>query len=170
MAGKTTYTDEVAKVICDRIIQGESVRSICDDGEMPNISTVFKWLAEQEGFSDQYEKATAFRSVHMAEEILDICDDTSNDDIDIDLGEGVTSSRANSEHIARSRLRVDTRKWLMSKLQPKKYGDKIHHAGEDGGPIKHDITTHVGLPATDALFTEIAANRENSTSEEPEQD
>lgn len=68
----------------------------------------------------------------MAEEILEIADDGSQDTEEIEISEGVTSTRTNAEVIQRSRLRVDTRKWLMSKLAPKKYGDKLglEHSGE----------------------------------------
>ena len=77
------------------------------------------------------------RSEAMFEDILEIADDTSRDTIDTENGE-----KANSEWISRSRLRVDARKWMLSKMMPKKYGDKITQelGGIDGAPIE---TSHI---------------------------
>ena len=76
------------------------------------------------------------RAHHWADEILDICDDGSNDWIERQNKDGSTYETVNSEVINRSRLRVDTRKWLLSKLMPKKYGDKIIHAGDQENPLQ----------------------------------
>jgi hypothetical protein len=79
------------------------------------------WLSKNLEFREQYERAKREGAEAWAEEILDISDDGSNDFyIDEDGTEKV-----NHENIQRSRLRVDSRKWLMSKLLPKKYGDKV---------------------------------------------
>ncbi len=48
--------------------------------------------------------------------------------------DGSTIRLVDHEHIQRSRLRVDARKWLMSKMAPKKYGEKLQHTGDGGGP------------------------------------
>lgn len=110
------------------------MRSICSDDDMPDKSTVFRWLAIHEAFRDQYARACDARTDAMAEEILEISDDSS-DDLIIDPESG--RERMNAEFVARARLRVDSRKWLMSKMAPKKYGDKItqEHQGPDGGPL-----------------------------------
>jgi hypothetical protein len=113
------YTQELATKITSRMCQGESLRSICRDADMPAISTVMLWVAEdREGFSEQYAKGCEARAHYWADEILDIADDGSNDYMERN---GVEMQ--NSEAIARSRLRVDTRKWLLSKMLPK-YSDK----------------------------------------------
>jgi hypothetical protein len=120
------YTAELAAFICERISFGESVRKICDDPDMPAASSIFKWLIEHKEFSEQYARAREAQMDAMVEEIIHIADDTSNDTIETEKG-----SYANNEWINRSRVRIDTRKWLMSKLAPKKYGDKldIEHSG-----------------------------------------
>lgn len=114
MTGRPTdYNDEVAAHICSEISSGRSLRSICDDEGMPNKSTVFKWLAKHLSFNDQYTKAQEERTSAFAEEIVEISDELTGD-------------------TQRDRLRVDTRKWLMSKMAPKRYGDKVEtvHSGE----------------------------------------
>ena len=87
-----------------------------------------RWLDEKKDFQEQYARARQRQAEYWAEQIVDIADDSSADTITNERGTEV----ANSEWINRSRLRVDTRKWLMSKLLPKKYGDKIDvaHTGD----------------------------------------
>lgn len=96
---------------------------------MPAQSTVFKWLSEQSAFSEQYVRAREAQADKLADEILSIADDGTNDTYKTDDGEGV-----NHDVIARSRLRVDARKWLASKMAPKKYGDKMAIGGADDLP------------------------------------
>lgn len=138
VGAESTYTEELAEAICLRIACGESLRSICLDTDMPSKSTVLLWVArDREGFSDQYEAACMARAHHWADELLDIADDGSNDFMDKIGKDGVGVEALNSEHIQRSRLRVDSRKWLLSKMLPK-FADKQHHelTGKDGQPIK----------------------------------
>lgn len=135
MARPSSFTQETADAICLRLTEGESLRGICRDEEMPAASTVFKWLADRKEFSEQYARAREAQADHMAEEILQIADDGSNDTYQTENGEAV-----NHDVIARSRLRVDARKWLAAKMAPKKYGDKVttELTGKDGGAIKTD--------------------------------
>lgn len=116
------YTQEKGDEICADLAMGMSLRSVCLKDNRPAISTVFRWLRTYPEFRKQYEEAKQESADAMAEEVLDIADDGTNDFILKDNGEGTT---VNSEHIQRSRLRVDTRKWLMAKMKPKKYGDKL---------------------------------------------
>lgn len=117
----TTYSDELAAEICSRMSEGESLRKICASEGMPAASTVFKWVHENEQFSKQYAKSRSIQMEHMAEDLIEIADDTQNDKYLDDNG----NERTNNEAVNRSRLRVDTRKWLMSKMAPKKYGEKL---------------------------------------------
>ena len=121
----TTYTQELADSICEELALGYSIRTVCKPEGMPAISTFFKWIRENEEFSKQYAKAKQEASDAMAEDILDIADDGTNDYIEREGKDGTTYEVVNSEVIARSRLRVDTRKFLMAKMKPKKYGEKI---------------------------------------------
>lgn len=92
---------------------------------MPGLSTVFKWLRENEKFSQQYAHAKAEASDALFDEIQDIADDGTNDWMEKRDAEGaVIGWQQNGEALQRSRLRVDTRKWMMSKMKPKKYGER----------------------------------------------
>lgn len=132
MARPSDYSDELAEKLCQRIAAGESVRRICMDADMPSQPTFYAWLAKHETFLKNYARAREDQADKMAEEILDIADDRYQD---ID-----EEGRVNQEAIQRARLRVDTRKWLMSKMAPKKYGDKLAVGGDpDAPPIQHNI-------------------------------
>lgn len=127
------YTADLAGEICARIADGQSLREVCRDEEMPAKSTVMLWLRDKEGFSDQYAQACEARADYWADEILEIADDATNDWMMRKSGDDEIEV-ANHEHVSRSKLRVDARKWLMSKMAPKKYGDKVttEHTGELG--------------------------------------
>ena len=125
MARPTIYSDELATTICARIASGESVRSICQDDDMPVKSTVMLWLidGEHQFFSDQYAKARQIQAETLADELFDIADDGTNDWMKRAGKDGEEAYILNGEAVARSRLRVDTRKWFLSKVLPK-FADK----------------------------------------------
>jgi len=135
MTGRpSSFTQETADTICERLALGESLRSICRDAAMPSQSMVFRWLSANQKFREQYAHAREVQADSWADDIIEIADDKSADEItDPESG----NSRFNSEFAARSRLRVDTRKWLMARMAPKKYGDKITQevTGADGAPL-----------------------------------
>jgi len=92
------------------------------------VITVFDWIHDNPEFAKQYARAKEEQADYLADEMLDIADDRSEDEIFIEADDasGKTAKRVcNKEFINRSRLRVDTRKWLASKLKPKKYGEKV---------------------------------------------
>ncbi len=126
------YTPELADKICLRLAQGESLKAICTDDEMPAATTVHQWVLEDKGadeqgkggFSNKYARARAIQAENMFDEILDIADDGTNDYMTITKGD-MTYNVEDHEVTNRSRLRVDSRKWYLSKVLPKKYGDKL---------------------------------------------
>lgn len=133
----TIYTDKLGEKICSRIASGESIRKIVKDDDMPASSTIFRWLLDEEykSFWEQYEKARNIQAELMFEEILDIADDGSNDWMEREYKDGGTFITQNPEVVGRSRLRVDTRKWYLSKVLPKKFGDKQIVTGDEDNPI-----------------------------------
>jgi hypothetical protein len=123
----TDYTKELVDEICSRLAMGESMRTVCKDDKMPALTTVFRWLREKPEFKSQYDLAKRESADAMSEEILDIADNGVNDWMETHYGKDgdEVGWRLNGEALGRSRLRVDTRKWYMSKIMPKKYGDKV---------------------------------------------
>lgn len=112
------FTQEIADIICERLADGESLRSICRDPEMPGTTAVCKWLIRIPAFAEQYARARELQADALFDENLDIADDGRNDWM---LRQGTLVP--NNEAVQRSRLRIDTRKWMAGKLRPKKYGD-----------------------------------------------
>lgn len=134
----SVFTQELADNICEIIASSsKSVRRICLDLEVP-YGTVLAWLSEghpnyKGSFAKQYARAKEMQADLLADEIIEIADDGSNDTYTDDEG----MERVDHDVIQRSRLRVDSRKWLAGKLRPKKYGDKmdITSDGEKIAPI-----------------------------------
>jgi hypothetical protein len=121
----TLYSQELADKICEQLAMGKSLRTACNEKGMPSIAVIFLWFRTNKEFLEQYARAKQESSDAMAEEILDISDDGTNDWMTIKNNRGKDIEVPNNEVLQRSRLRVDTRKWLMSKMKPKKYGDKM---------------------------------------------
>ena len=139
------FTDAIASEICDRLCAGESLRTIVRDDHMPASSTVFKWLAARPAFAEQYARAREVQADAIFEDILDIADNATNDWMERH-GEEDKGWVANGEHIQRSKLRVDARKWMAGKLAPKKYGEKtaVELSGKDGAPLTPVINVTIG--------------------------
>jgi hypothetical protein len=121
MGVPTKFTKEIADEICTLLISGDSLRTICKREGMPAKNTVLSWLNKNEDFQTQYTCARAKQADAIFDEMLDIADESVNDYIDIGDGKKVV----NQEAIQRARLRIDTRKWVLGKMKPKKYGDKV---------------------------------------------
>lgn len=137
----TLYSPEVTTRICTELMDGKSLRSICEADDLPECATIFNWLQKYPEFFEQYAQAREVQADLMADEICDIADDGSNDWMDRQSKDGETIRVVDHEHIQRSRLRVDARKWVASKLKPKKYGDRVSTeiSGVDGGPVQTKV-------------------------------
>lgn len=121
MAGRpSTFTEEIGARICQEMAEGKSFRAVCRTEGMPHASTVCRWLAQNATFREQYTRAREAMADAMFEELIEIADDSTRDFIETDKGPAF-----NSEHVQRSKLRVEARKWAVSKISPKKYGDKL---------------------------------------------
>ena len=124
MAYSKEQKEKIFSDIFQSIENGNSLRkSLVEVGI--SSSTFFIWIEEDEIKSKQYARATELRAEALLDEMFDIVDDSKNDVMEMDLGDGIVNTRTNNEVIQRSRLRYDARKWLISKLNPKKYGDKL---------------------------------------------
>jgi len=134
---RITRDEGMLETILARVANGEILLHICSEPDMPTRKSFYEWVRKDPELQRKYEEALDLRADIYAEQIIAISDDGSRDRV-IDPETGV--ERIDHDHIARSRLRVDARKWYASKLAPKKYGDKIEHNGPDGGPVQFMIT------------------------------
>ncbi len=122
MARPSTYTTQLATTICERLLSGRSLRAICrEDRDMPSASVIFSWLSKHKEFAEQYARAKETMAEAIFWEIFDIADDGTNDIYTDEKG----NVRINHDIVARSRLRVDARKWALARMEPKKYGERI---------------------------------------------
>lgn len=137
------YSLELVSRICSRIADGESLKSICLAEDMPTKSSVYLWLAAHKEFSDMYTRAKEDCADTLADEILEISDDGSNDWMAKNDPDN-PGWQVNGEHINRSRLRVDSRKWIAAKLKPRKYGEKVAVGGDaEAPPIRYQKVERV---------------------------
>ena len=154
MGRPTDYSQDLADAICDKLSDGVSLRTICQDESMPDKSTVFRWIRTKDDFRDQYEKAKQESADAMAEETLYIADNPVMGEIRTIRADGSVEIKQD-EMLGHRRLQIDTRKWLMAKMKPKKYGDKI------------DMTTNgkdLPTPILGGLTKKDAVQRDDSTS------
>ena len=138
-------------LILDCISQGQSLKSIIDERsreEVPAYSTIMLWINEDKTFSENYTRACEERAEKIFEEIIDIADDRANDYTETEDGK----TMFNAEHVQRSRLKIDARKWVLSKMNSKRFGDKVDltTAGEKlPAPIPLQITLPDGTNLDD---------------------
>lgn len=124
------YTDNLALEICFRLAKGESVLKICRDEDMPNADTIYTWLldGEHKEFSENYARARNVQAEHLFDEILEIADEA------LPESKAGDPKRAGAK-VQAQHVRIDARKWYLSKVLPKKFGDKIDLTS-GGEPIK----------------------------------
>ena len=123
---KSKGEEKIFNEVIKQIEAGKSVRQIFRDNDFCVSRSVFcQWLRDNEDKANQYARATSIRADIIFDEMFDIADDGTNDYINVDIGDGIEVQKLNTEHIQRSRLRIDTRKWALSKMNPKKFGDKL---------------------------------------------
>lgn len=110
------FTDEIFKEICAEISEGKSLRSVCKRKDMPSIEAFRLQVNKDEVRLAQYTCARTERADFIFEECMEIADESEND---------MKDGQLDQEAIQRAKLRIDTRKWMLGKMQPKKYGDKV---------------------------------------------
>lgn len=133
----SSYNADVAKEICHRLCEGEPLRQICRDERMPAWRTVHDWRHAHPEFEKEYQLARDLGMDAIAEDLLDIADDGSNDFMEKIDKEGKKTGEFsfNLEHVQRSKLRIETRLKLLAKWNPKKFGDSITHRGDNNAPL-----------------------------------
>lgn len=135
----SSYTKKVGDIICERLADGESLRSICSEDKMPRKTTVFRWLKSNAAFRDQYARARELQADGFVDEIIEIADEeciyvrkldgkaADPDDPEDVLLEATFDKTA----VMRNKLRIDARKWVASKLRPKVYGERTNPDQKD---------------------------------------
>lgn len=127
------FDQSKADAICRRLENGESLRSAAT-AEGTTHSVVLFWAKERPEFADQYARAREIGYALLADEIIAISDENDFEPVPGESGDDPKEVRFDSAAVARNRLRVDSRKWMLSKMLPKVYGDKlaVEHSGSVG--------------------------------------
>lgn len=129
----SNYSHDIAVAVCEHIANGMTLAQISKLPGMPRMHLIFRWLANDQQFRQIYDRAQIERAEKLADEILDIADNGANDWMDNNDPKN-PGYKFNQEHWQRSKLRVETRKWIASKMLPKKYGD--HSSFEISGTTR----------------------------------
>ena len=137
----SSYDPVVAEKICELLSEGVPLREICRMEGMPPWRNIYFWMARDEDLSAHIARAREMGYDNIAEECLDIADNSTNDWMDREFrnahGKIEVERVADTEHIQRSKLRIETRLKLLAKRKPEKYGEKTIIAGDpNGAPIK----------------------------------
>lgn len=134
----TDYNQEIADLICKLVATTTmGLARLCETykDQLPAKITVNEWRYKHPEFAAQYAKAKLVQADLLAEECLDIADEGKNDWMESFGEDGVLAWKLNGEHVQRSRLRIDTRKFLAAKLLPKQYGDAAKAEDKDKPPV-----------------------------------
>jgi len=115
---QTNYTRDIADTICARMSEGHSLRAICRDTGIPSEGTVRGWaVRDVDGFGDRYRAARLLLMDYWCDQIVDIADDGELDPRD-------------------RQIRTGVRQWIMSKVCPRRYGERLLHAGDPENPVR----------------------------------
>ena len=120
------YTAEIAERILGELMDGRTLTDVCRDAGMPAERTVRNWVADNhQGFAPRYGRAREVGYHVIADQILAIADDASDDCMERRKENGDIETTLNPVNVTRSRLRIDARRWLLSKVLPKTYGERL---------------------------------------------
>jgi hypothetical protein len=141
------FTQEIADEVCRRLAECGSLRRVCAKDDMPYDYTVRRWYVENEAFAVAYTRAKEAGIDALVDETLDISDDGSNDWMEKNKPDD-PGFLLNGEHVQRSKIRIETRRWLAERMLPKKYGVRTatEISGADGGPVPVAMTIVSGVP------------------------
>lgn len=136
----SSFSADVGRKLCAELARGRSLRAICREEEWaPHVATVHRWLldaveaeasAPLRSFRDQYAHARDLQADYLVDEALEIADDGTGD-----FRRTAKGHRLDHDHVSRSKLRVDTRRWMASILAPKRYGDRLKVSGDPEAPL-----------------------------------
>lgn len=146
----SAYSPVIARKLCERIMRKETLNAICKSPGMPSLATVVRWLASPNHaeFREMYYYARRVQAEMYIDEIIEIADETADDWKPVYNKNGVQNGwKPDNEAIQRSRVRIDSRKWLAAKLVPRLYGERVD--------VSHDLTGDL------AELLKTASNKDN---------
>jgi hypothetical protein len=158
----SSFTQDIAEVICNRIAEGESLREICKDDDMPTRMTIYRWLQADPVFCDQYARAREDQADTLADEIIAIADEQPEVIAVLNKQGELIEHKLDNAFLQWQKNRMDARKWTAMKLKPKKYGDRQILAGDSESPIavQNDAMTILAAAVKNLELKRQTANEE----------
>jgi hypothetical protein len=149
---KTPFNQSIANMICEMVASNNSLVTICSLDYMPDLASITEWLNHDSpqclAFAKAYRFAQEVRADYLFEEVIEIADDTSEDEIEVTNRQGeVIGTKENREFVNRSKLRVQTRLDVIAKMNAKKYGKKAEEIVSDKDKLKDLIAVMSKGPA-----------------------
>jgi hypothetical protein len=126
MGRPSTYNEEIASEFCRMVAEGRSTRWVCEQDDMPDMSTIYDWKRRHEDFANQYARAMEDRGLSYGDQISDL----------------ITKVLDGKYEVDRARLALDGLKWTAARLAPKQYGDKQ----------SVEVTADIGATAASVLM------------------
>jgi len=136
MGRPSIFTKHLGELICSRIAEGESLREICREDEMPERVTIYRWLQADPDFCNLYTRAREDQADTLADEIMAIADETPDLNPILDKHGALIEIQLHSAYLQWQKQRIDARKWTAMKLKPRKYGERLVHAGDPEAPME----------------------------------
>jgi hypothetical protein len=167
----STYSLELAMEICARLGDDEKLCDICKLSHMPHAATVYRWIADNEDFARSYHCALMAKFDKKSEELVAIADDGSQDEEIIDGADGMPTVRASKEALGRSKLRIETRQWIMAKELPRKYGEMqpitvtVAPGAEQSAPVEQVLEGDFTVIEDDPIIKAIEDYRKQEAAE-----
>ncbi len=140
MGRKSEYTEEVANAICEQLAEGIPLREICRQDGMPAWRTVYDWKDAHPDFATRITRAREIGEDAISQECLRIADTPVMGTKTVSKATGMEITEG--DMIEHRKLQIETRLKLLAKWNPKKWGDKMQHTGEDGGPLTVNIVRY----------------------------
>jgi hypothetical protein len=171
------YSAEIAEAVLGELMAGRPLREICAESDMPSAAAVQNWLnADRDGFKARYLEARTIGCLVISADLLSIVDDRDNDWITQQLPDGSIETVLDPDRVKRAELRVKTRRWLLAKMLPKTFGDRLDiTARQEGrGASAAELAEMMklingrsrGLPGEDFALDESSALKEDLPGDE----
>lgn len=119
----TVFIEALATLLVERVASGEKVTATCAAPGFPSLWVLRRWCAERPDFAAALNVAQEVRAMVLVDEAQDIADDSSDDWITVVHKDGREEVVLNHEHVQRSKLRVDMRKWIAGRLHREAWGE-----------------------------------------------
>lgn len=121
--GPRDYDPDIAYDIAERVADGEDLHKICKEDGMPGYGTVYRWRNRDPQFRELLDEAREANADRIAKEIIEIADDADKDFVSVEKDDGTFVVQEYKESIARTKVRIEARKWYAAKLSPRRYGE-----------------------------------------------